>query len=222
MESSHKVRVLEVEKITHDVLGIKIEKPAGYTFIPGQATEVAVNDKEWLNEKRPFTFTNMPADDHLEFTIKTYPAHNGVTNRLLNLRPGDELIIHDVWGAIHYKGKGLFIAGGAGITPFISIFRYLRSINDTENNRLLFANKTRKDIILETELNTLLRGNVINILSEENINGYKHGFISEQILKKLIHPNDTLYLCGPPPMIDAVTKYLSNLGVSDKSVVMEV
>ena len=222
MESSYNVKILEVEKITHDVLGIKTEKPAGYAFVPGQATEVAINDQEWINEKRPFTFTNLPGDDHLEFTIKTYPAHNGVTNRLLNLRPKDELIIHDVWGAIHYKGKGLFIAGGAGITPFISIFRYLRSINDTENNRLLFANKARKDIILETELNALLRGNVINILSEENINGYKHGFITKQVLEELINPNDILYLCGPPPMVDAVTKYLSNLGVSDKSVVMEV
>jgi len=222
MESSYNVSVLEVEKITHDVLGIKTERPAGYTFIPGQATEVAVNDKDWIKEKRPFTFTNLPGDDHLEFTIKTYPAHNGVTNRLLQLKPGDELIIHDVWGAIIYKGKGLFIAGGAGITPFISIFRYLKSINDTSSNLLLFANKTRKDIILEPELNTLLRGNVINILSEENIKGYKHGFITETILKELIHPNDILYLCGPPPMTDAVTKYLSNLGVSDKSVVTEV
>ena len=219
---SYNVKVLKIEKITHDVLGIKTEKPTGYTFIPGQATEVAVNDKEWINEKRPFTFTNLSGDDHLEFTIKTYPVHNGVTNRLLKLRPGEELIIHDVWGAIHYKGKGLFIAGGAGITPFISIFRYLRSINDTENNRLLFANKTRKDIILEKELNDLLKDNVINILSEEDIKGYKHGFINEEILKELIRPDDILYICGPPPMIDAVTKYLSNLGVSDKSVVMEV
>ena len=222
MESSYKVSVLEVKKITHDVLGIKTEKPSGYTFIPGQATEVAINDKDWIKEKRPFTFTNLPGDDHLEFTIKTYPAHNGVTNRLLQLKLGDELIIHDVWGAINYKGKGLFIAGGAGITPFISIFRYLKSINDTSSNLLLFANKTRKDIILETELNTLLRGNVINVLSEEDTKGYKYGFITEQILKELIHPNYTLYLCGPPPMIDVVTKYLSNLGVSDKSVVMEV
>jgi ferredoxin-NADP reductase len=222
MESSYNVRVLDVEKITHDVLGIKIEKPAGYTFIPGQATEVAVNDKDWTKEKRPFTFTNLPGDDHLEFTIKTYPVHNGVTNRLLKLKPGDELIIHDVWGAINYKGKGLFIAGGAGVTPFISIFRYLKSINDTESNCLLFANKTKKDIILETELNELLRGNVINILSEEDTNGYKHGFITETILKELIHPNDILYLCGPPPMVDAVMKNLANLGVSDKSVVMEV
>jgi ferredoxin-NADP reductase len=206
MESSYNVSVLEVEKITHDVLGIKTEKPSGYTFIPGQATEVAINDKDWIKEKRPFTFTNLPGDDHLEFTIKTYPAHNGVTNRLLQLKPGDELIIHDVWGAINYKGKGLFIAGGAGITPFISIFRYLKSINDTSSNLLLFANKTRKDIILETELNTLLRGNVINILSEENIKGYKHGFITETILKELIQPNDILYLCGPPPMTDACNK----------------
>jgi ferredoxin-NADP reductase len=222
MNSSYNVRVLEVQKITHDVLGIKIEKPAGYTFTPGQATEVTINDKDWIKEKRPFTFTNLPGDDHLEFTIKTYPAHNGVTNRLLQLNTGDELIIHDVWGAINYKGKGLFIAGGAGITPFISIFRYLKSINDASSNRLLFANRTRKDIILEKELNDLLKGNVINILSEEDTKGYKHGFITEQILKELIHPNYTLYLCGPPPMIDVVTKYLSNLGVSDKSVVMEV
>src|SRR6478672_2669696 len=197
MESSYNVSILEVEKLTHDVLGIKIEKPSGYTFIPGHATEVAINDKDWIKEKRPFTFTNLPGDDHLEFTIKTYPAHNGVTNRLLQLKPGDELIIHDVWGAINYKGKGLFIAGGAGITPFISIFRYLKSINDTSSNSLLFANKTRKDIILETELNALLRGNVINILSEEDVKEYKHGFITEQILKELIHPNDILYLCGP-------------------------
>src|SRR5215203_3763641 len=173
MDSSYNVRVLEIEKINHDVFGISTEKPAGYSFIPGQATEVAVNDKDWINEKRPFTFTNLPGDDHLEFTIKTYPAHNGVTNHLLKLRTGDELIIHDVWGAIHYKGKGLFIAGGAGITPFISIFRYLKSTDDSESNHLLFANKTTKDIILETELDFLLKGNVTHILSEEDVKGYK-------------------------------------------------
>ena len=219
---SHIVKILEVKKVTHDVIGIKTEKPTGYMFVPGQATEVTINDKDWIDERRPFTFTNLPGDDHLEFTIKTYPEHKGVTNRLLQLKAGDELIIHDVWGAINYKGKGLFIAGGAGITPFLSIFRYLRSINNTENNRLLFANKTRKDIILESELNDLLRGSIINILSEEDVKGYKKGFITEQVLKELIQPNDALYLCGPPPMIDAVMKSLGNLGVSDKSVVMEV
>ena len=76
-------------------------------------------------EKRPFTFTSLPGDDHLEFTIKCYTDHDGVTNQLGQLKAGDELLLHDIWGAIHYTNEGTFIAGGAGITPFIAIFRQL-------------------------------------------------------------------------------------------------
>jgi predicted ferric reductase len=43
--------------------------------------------------------------------------------RIRKLKHGDELIIRDVWGAIEYKGEGVFIAGGAGVTPFIAILR---------------------------------------------------------------------------------------------------
>jgi len=220
---SHIVKILDVKKVTHDVRGFKVEKPADYLFTPGQATEVAINKNGWTGERRPFTFTNLPDDDHLEFTIKTYPERNGVTNQLRELKAGDELILHDVWGAISYKGKGLFIAGGAGITPFLSIFRYLRSTNQTSGNRLLFANKRREDIILEDELNTLLNGNVTNILSEGNDDGYKHGHVTEGLLREMsIQPDDKLYICGPPPMLDALLKMFTNLGLSDQSVVMEI
>lgn len=220
---SHVVKVKDVTKVTHDVLGIKVEKPVGYNFVPGQATEVAINDPQWQNEKRPFTFTNLPEDDHLEFTIKTYPQHKGVTNRLLELKAGDELILHDVWGAIHYKGKGLFIAGGAGITPFISIFRYLKSKNEVEGNRLLFANKTKKDIILESWFKSILKDNFINVLSDEEGEGYKKGFITQDVLKEMrIMADDHIYLCGPPPMMESIQKSLNALGHSEKSVVMEI
>ncbi len=50
-----------------------------------------------------------------------------MTNELLHLEINDELILHDVYGAISYKGEGVFIAGGAGVTPFISILRHLES-----------------------------------------------------------------------------------------------
>lgn len=220
---SHIVRILDVTKVTHDVRGFKVEKPADYTFAPGQATEVAVNKNGWTEERRPFTFTNLPDDDHLEFTIKTYPERNGVTNQLLQLKPGDELILHDVWGAISYKGKGLFIAGGAGITPFLSIFRSLKAGGKTAGNRLLFANKSKKDIILEEELNTLLEGRVTNILSQESIEGFKHGYVTEELLREMsIQADDKLYICGPPPMLDALLKMFSNIGLSEQSVVMEI
>jgi len=219
----HVVKVLDIGKVTHDVLAIKVEKPAGYNFVPGQATEVAIKDPEWEKEKRPFTFTNLPEDDHLEFTIKTYPQHNGVTNRLLELKPKDELILHDVWGAIHYKGKGLFIAGGAGVTPFISIFRYLESTNKINGNRLLFANKTRNDIILESWFSQLLKDNFINILSDDEVSGYLKGFVTEDTLKKMnITKDDHLYICGPPPMVDSVQANLKKLGVAEQSVVVEI
>ncbi len=87
--AQHLMKVKSVEKATHDVLRIIIDKPQYYTFEPGQATDVAINKTRWMEEKRPFTFTCLPGDDYLEFTIKTYPSHKGVTNELLDLKPDD-------------------------------------------------------------------------------------------------------------------------------------
>lgn len=220
---SHIVQIRSIGSVTHDVLKIKIDKPDNYKFTPGQATEVAINKEGWREQKRPFTFTSLPDEEFLEFTIKTYPSHKGVTNELLSLKPGDELILHDVWGAISYKGEGIFIAGGAGITPFLSIFRYLASKNRIQGNRLIFANKTKADIIHESELHQLLGNDFINILSDESVEGYEHGFITEQLIKSNLLPgNGKFYVCGPPPMMDAVQKILSKLGVSEDSVVVEI
>lgn len=217
------VKVITVDKVTHDTLKITTEKPAGYSYTPGQATELAINKAYWNNEKRPFTFTSLPGDNHLEFIIKTYPSHSGVTNELQKLMPNDELIIHDSWGAITYKGPGLFIAGGAGVTPFISIFRQLAKENMLSGNRLIFANKKKEDIILEKELKNYLGAEMINILSDESLTGYRHGFITQQILKEMLpHYNENLYVCGPPPMMDTVMQSLTDLGVSDKSVTVEL
>ena len=220
---SHIVKIKSTDHVTHDVVRIIFEKPAGYTFTPGQATEVAINKNGWKEERRPFTFTSLPGEDHLEFTIKTYPSHKGVTNEILNLKPGDELIIHDVWGAISYKGEGVFIAGGAGITPFLSIFRYLESNNEINNNLLIFANKTKADIIHEAEFKKLLGNAFINILSDEEVIGYAHGMITEDFLKAhIVNFNKPFYVCGPPPMMDAIQKQLTNLGVGSNSVVVEI
>jgi ferredoxin-NADP reductase len=216
------VKIRSIKHITHDVLQIITEKPQLYNFTPGQATEISLHREGWENEKRPFTFTCLPDNNYLEFTIKTYPSHNGVTNELLQLKKNDTLTLHDVFGAIAYKGEGVFIAGGAGVTPFICIFRYLKSKNETGNNKLIFANKTKDDIILAQEFKKLLGKNFINILSEEKADGYIYGQITEGFLK--VHISDStkfVYLCGPPPMMDAIEKQLSNLGIGKDSITKE-
>ncbi|HWC55012.1 MAG TPA: FAD-binding oxidoreductase [Chitinophagaceae bacterium] len=219
----HIVKILSVEPVTHDVKRFKLQKPADYTFIPGQATDVAINKPEWKNEKRPFTFTALNDWDHLEFTIKIYPEHNGVTNQLGQLKAGDELIIHDVWGAIQYKGEGVFIAGGAGVTPFIAILRQLNKENKIGNNVLLFSNKTRNDIILHDEFSSMLGKNFINTLTQEAVPGYDHHIIDEEYLRqKIKNFNQNFYICGPDPMVAAIKSNLEKLGGSNAVITVEM
>lgn len=218
----HIVKIKSTELITHDVLKIITDKPPHYNFTPGQATEVSINKPEWKEKKNPFTFTCLPEDDFLEFNIKTYPEHKGVTNELLKLRKEDELILHDVFGAISYMGEGVFIAGGAGITPFISIFRYLKSKNVIGENKLIFANKTKKDIILEQEFKDLLGRNFINILSDEKADGYAYGQITENFLKANMDVSvKNVYVCGPPPLMEAIQKQLLKLEISESFIITE-
>lgn len=145
---AHRIGILDVEEVTHNVRRFRLERPDGYDFSPGQATDVAIDRDGWRDEKRPFTFTGLRRAPELEFTTKIYSDHDGVTRQLGTLKKGDALLIEDPWGTIEYKGKGTFIAGGAGITPFIAILRDLAQKKAIAGHRLIFSNRTEEDIIL--------------------------------------------------------------------------
>ena len=216
------LKILSIEYITRDVLQILTERPSSMEFSPGQAADISINKNGWKEEIRPFTFTSLPGDNFLQFTIKTYPERKGVTNELRGLKRKDELILHGVFGAIAYKGEGVFIAGGAGATPFISIFRYLKAENLIGNNKLIFANKTRDDIILRYEFEHMLGRNFVNILSDEKTSQFYHGYLNEDFLRShLAGPGKYVYLCGPPPMMDAVEAILKKLKIDESSIIKE-
>lgn len=215
------VKIKTIQFITHDVLRIVTEKPLAAHFVSGQATEIFLDKEGWQNEGRPFTFTSLPEDDHLEFTIKTYPERQGVTNELRSLKAGDTIFVNDIFGAIEYKGEGTFIAGGAGVTPFISILRNLKSKGGIGNNKLIFANKTSDDIILKDEFQANLGDNFINILSKEK-GQYPSGHITEEFIRENGNSlNSFFYVCGPPPMMDEIERQLAQLNVPKEKIVTE-
>ena len=221
--SQHSVQVKSIENVTHDVLSIITEKPENYNFIPGQATLIAIDQEGWRKKRRPFTFTSLPEDDHIEFIIKVYHEHDGTTDHLMDLRPGDSLLLFDIFGTITYKGEGVFIAGGAGITPFISILRDLNKKGELGNNKLIFGNKTREDIILKDELEEMLGENFINILSDEKTGEYPHGFVTKEFLRENVDDtNRYFYICGPPVMLKRLEKDLAELGVGNEMIVKEM
>lgn len=220
--TEYAVKIISIDDITHDVKRFRLEKPDGYSFIPGQAASLSINTPEMKDKRRPFTFTGLMSDPFLEFTIKIYDSHKGVTAELAGLIPGKGLMITRPWGSISYKGPGVFIAGGAGITPFMAILRDLRTKDALAGNMLIFANKTRSDIIYHDELRAMLGDALINILSDEKHNDYASGFITEDFLKKNIGNFDRrFYLCGPPPMTAAVKKQLASLGADTNAVTLE-
>ena len=217
-----RVKLVSIGHVTHDVLEITTEKPAGITYVPGQAADISINKPGWEQEMRAFTFTSLPDSDYLGFTIKTYPSRHGVTEQLLSLSEGDELIIHGVFGDIAYKGEGLFIAGGAGITPFIAILKQLEKEHKIGNNKLLFANKTEADIILKDKFRQLLGDNFINVLSDENNASYRQGYITADLIEQCTDRHTVyFYLCGPDPMMQAVEKQLASLGIANSAIVKE-
>lgn len=220
--SEHIVKVLEANFITHDAKRFLIEKPKGYTFIPGQATEVAINLPEWNKEFRPFTFTGLARWEHLELITKIYRDHEGVTNRLASINAGAELIIKEPFGTIQYKGPGVFIAGGAGITPFIAILRELHRTKRITGNKLINSNKTSLDVILGAELAEMLKENFINIYTRENIIGYLDRRITiDFLIENIGNFSQPFYVCGPDKFVKDMSEMLLTLGATSENLVVE-
>lgn len=214
--------IIETGNVTHDVKRFRIRKPPGYSFTPGQATDVSINAPAWKDKFKPFTFTGLNSWDELEFTIKIYEAHNGFTKALNELHAGDSLIIGDPWGAISYRGPGTFIAGGAGITPFLAIFRQLRADGELAGNQLVFSNKFEKDIILRKELSEMLGDNMTNVITRENIPGTYNKRINQQFLNDTVKDfKRPFYVCGPDAFVVAVQEMLLKNGAHADALVIE-
>ena len=219
---SHATTLLMKGFVTHDVLRFILSRPEGFIFEPGQGVDLAIDADGWRDQSRPFTPTSSIMAGVLEFTIKIYPGHAGMTRALAALQPGTALTISDPWGTIGYRGPGVFIAGGAGITPFLAIMRHLRDGGRLAGHSLLFANRTAADVICAKELRAAF-GKQAHFLVDHGAGpGFEVGRVDEDLLKRRIEDwGQHFYVCGPPPFNDAVMQTLQRLGARPEALVFE-
>ena len=217
------VKIVKIQKVTRNVRRYVLEKPTGYRFEPGQATELSIDRDGWREKKRPFTFTALNDWDDLEFTIKSYLDHDGVTNALWSLVPGDRLILRDPWGTITYKGPGTFIAGGAGVTPFIAVLRQLHTDGKLAGHRLIASNRKAEDIILREEFEAMDGLDCTWTLTDDPLaEGVLHERIDEGFLKRHVHSvAQNFYICGPDQMVADLKAALGGLGAKAEALVWE-
>ena len=217
---AYTVKILETEMLNHNVKRFITERPQGLNYTPGQA--VLIEIPEMKGEKHPFTFTGLLTDPHLEFTIKLYHDHKGVTDHLTAYRPGDTLKFGNPWGAIKYKGPGIFMAGGAGITPFLAILRNLYKSGRIDGNALWFSNKTEKDVFLEVELRKMLGDRLTLLITKQSSIRQENARLDKEYLKAHAQNFDQyFYVCGPEKMVKELSTTLRELGVDAENVVTE-
>lgn len=216
----HTVEILDTEMLNPNVKHFFTTKPPGYRYRPGQATLVELSEKK--GDKHPFTFTGLNEEPDLEFTIKLYHERHGVTDILAIYTKGDTLRIGDPWGAIEYKGPGLFIAGGAGITPFLAILRKLKKEHAIAGNSLWFSNKWDEDIFLEDELKEMLGEKLKLLVTEEASTQHERGRIDRKYLETQVTNLDQyFYICGPDKMVKELSGTLQELGAKKEKVITE-
>src|SRR6056297_1762868 len=91
------------EFVTHDVQRYILAKPEGFSFTPGQAIELAIDEPKWRDETRPFTLTNRVDDRVLELMIKSYGDHDGMTQTLGKSQPGQKLLLSEPFDSFTYE-----------------------------------------------------------------------------------------------------------------------
>lgn len=219
MSELYSVIVRDIQELGPNVKQFRVDRPANYNFVPGQATQVTIDNPDWRDQTHPYSFTSLRADSNLEFILKIPPDGDELTRKLDELNVSEGMVIGEPEDAIQYTGPGVFIANGVGITSFIGILRQLREDDELESNRLMLFNESAEDVILEDEFEAMLGSDFLNILPKEHENEkYITGSYGPDFLRKYVTENERyVYICGPPEFVEAIQNYLEDLGVEYSS-----
>ncbi len=216
---NYPVKLLKKEKRTHDVFGLTLERPTDYTFSMGQFVDFTLDRPGMPSEKAPLSFTGLNSDPELHLALKTHMERNDITSHINWLQEGDVVHISEPKDEVIYRGPGVFIAGGTGITPFMAIFRQLQQDGNLNGSMLLFANKRGGDICFEGELHHMFGNKVISILALEDRPGNVAGEIDAAFMRNHVTDLDQpFYVCGPEPFVNSVRDVLAELGVEKSRV----
>jgi propane monooxygenase reductase subunit len=218
--------VVAVDELTHDIrrLVLRVADGEQFDFHPGQYVDIRIPES---TEHRSFSMANTPsADGLLEFMIKLYPG--GHFSGLLadgSIGAGDELEIKGPYGVFTLRDTDrqvVFIGGGAGMAPILSLLRAMRENGTERRGVYYYGARTEADLFHLDELGALCTDlhdfSFVPALSEAANNGWRgeQGLITDVVdrLEPALQEVDA-YLCGPPPMVDAAIALLVARGVPD-------
>lgn len=228
-----RTRVTRIEPVTRDIVSLRLTavEPETYEFKPGQYSDITIPGTD---EHRSFSMaTTQSTPGEVEFLIKKYPG--GRFSALLDegLAVGDELHINGPYGSFTIKdGHALpvvCIGGGAGMAPILSLLRHLNETQSTRPVRFYYGSRTAADLFYLDEILALGAGlrdfEFVACLSESLPDEADACRMPQGVVPEAGNVTDVVarreaelakcevYLCGPPPMVDAALVFLEGQGV---------
>ncbi|MBI3937015.1 MAG: FAD-dependent oxidoreductase [Betaproteobacteria bacterium] len=221
------------EQVAEGTMAFRFAKPAGFAFRAGQAIELALSDSllpEAQGARHTFSLASAPYED--ELVIATRMRDSAYKRALKALPDGAGIAFEGPFGSLTLHGNrarpAVFIAGGIGITPFISMVRQATRDRLPQRLLLLYSNRRPEDAAFLVELQALARQNENFALiatmtkmekSARTWDG-ERGAIDEAKVKKFAAglASPVYYLAGPPVMVDDMRQLLERVGVSEEDV----
>lgn len=225
-QRKNKFVVKEVKWETKDTFTLVLKTDNKFKFKAGQFCFLRLN-KNKLYARHPFTISSSPQEQDLHFTIKLQGRFTKIASKL---KEGEEVIVEGPFGTftIEKNTKNLvFVAGGVGITPFMSIIRDHLIKNKDQIINLIYCSRKKSEKIFINELDKINENwfKKLYILSEdENYSDEdEKGFISKEIIIKYVKnlDNSLFYVCGPEVMKKSVEKILIDIGIKKKNIIVE-
>ncbi len=220
--------VVEVRQEAEDIWSLFLKGPR-FKYKPGQFLFIQLLRKGKLSSPHPFTISASPTAKYLSITPK---ALGDFTRTIKDTRVGDKALIDAPYGIFSFlnfdQGEAVFIAGGIGITPFMSKLRYIYDQKLDKKATLFWANRSKKNLCFEDELEKMqdqmpgLR--VILVMSDQpDWQGEKGHLKGPMILSYLDNiENKEFFICGPPAMNRATIAELKQINVPQSRIHSEL
>lgn len=215
-------QIAGVRKLSPSSIGFSVRLAEPIAYLPGQYVNVSVPGS---TQTRSYSFSSMPSDGVVEFLVRN--IRGGLMSGYLanEARLGDRLTLTGPIGSFYLRDVTrpiLMLAGGTGLAPFLAMLDVLKDKGATQPIHMVYGVTNDADLVEIDKLTafaTAIPGfTFTSVVADPATNHPRKGYVTHHMHDAVLHGGEVdLYLCGPPPMVDAVRNFLNETGVKPAS-----
>ncbi|MBD3209169.1 FAD-dependent oxidoreductase [Candidatus Woesearchaeota archaeon] len=213
--------ITQISQLTHDVKSFHIHVPERPAFLPGQYLILGLEAQGAFHE-RSYSIASPNHWENVEILVKLHPGGK-LTPELFDKQVGHPVDVQMPYGMFklyddNIPANMVFIAGGVGLAPLLSMIRHLEWKGHQGGKTLIYGNRTPYDIVHKDELNRLAKSGQLKLVytvdnAEDSWEG-EQGLITPEMIDQHCDVEEShFYICGPPMMVDGMVENLGSLHV---------